>query len=1094
MILKSVSLSRENSRVDCFDLLNGLHHLTGSLLLFHLLLTVNSPFSLFFRNSRLLTLAICLIIVSGLAAVHTLPRLEDPQLAKRAGKILTRFPGASAERVESLVTEKIEQELKEIEEIRVIRSGSRKELSTITMELHDHISDVDEVWSRIRDKLNDVEPQLPPGASKPQFEDLHFKAYALLVALSWDRDEPVNYSILRRQAEELEQRFRRVFGTDIVDTFGAPSEEILVQVDADKLLSLNVTIEQVAQLLQSSDAKVSAGGLRSATSEAVVELKSEFKSLADVGITPIKLDRQNRLVRLSDVAEITKGIQQPFNNVVLINGQPAIVLGCMIQPEMRIDRWNAQAIKVFDGFRQELPSGISATIRLEQNRFVMLRLETLLQNLALGAVAVTLVIFVMMGWRSAIVVGLALPLSMMMVLSGLRLLGIPLHQMSVTGLIIALGLLIDNAIVVVDETRANLRKGMAAAIAIQSSVRYLAIPLFGSTFTTALAFAPLALMPGPAGEFVGAIGMSVILAVASSLFISLTIIPSLLGRIENSKNLQRASHWWQSGIGGVRIYSAYRATLDMIFARPLIGLALGLILPIIGFAMARHLPEQFFPASDRNQFQISLIMSSQSSIEDTRRVAERIREIALELDEIERVDWFLGQSAPAFYYNMLPLRTGVPSYAQAFVETRIGVDVPELINRLQKTLDRETGEAQVLVKQLEQGPPVDAPILLRIYGNDFVKLRELGDQVRAIIANVPNVVMNVSDMSSTARKVQLVIDEDKARQVGLTHLEIARQTAAAMDGLVGGSVLEDTEELPIRIRWSVARRSDSTELNSIEIITSAVQGRPAQRIPLAAIAKEIRVIPDDSTIERMDGQRMNEIQVSVTAGILASQVLHEIQQRVNDSEIEIPPSYAIDFAGESAERNRAVDNLMASAGILVVLMLAILVLSFQSFRIAGLISVVAALSVGVGLSAIWLYGYSIGFMAIVGIMGLVGVAINDSIVVLAAIRADAAARRGERDAISRVVFRASRHVLSTTLTTIAGFSPLLIRGGGFWPPLAIAIAGGVAGATILALYFVPAAYILIMSRRRPAPMAEVGIENDQEHRKLHPSDREASVA
>jgi len=1037
-------------------------------------------FDLFYRNRRLLALALALIVVTGLSSSQVLPRLEDPTLKKRAGKIVTHFPGATAARVESLVTEVIEKKLEEIEDIRILRSASRKDTSTITMELHDHVSDVENVWSRVRDKLNDVEPSLPEGASKPQFEDMHFRAYALLVALRWDRRSPVNYNILRREAEELESRLRQIYGTDIVDTFGAPQEEVSVLVNKDKLAALGLSIGRVAQALRASDAKVSAGGLRSPTSDSVVEVRSEFQSLNDIQSVPLMVNGP-RAVTVADIAAVHKQISVPFTEKVMIGGDPAIVLGCLVQPAMRIDQWNVDARQVCERFARDLPRAIRTEVLMEQNEYVMRRLSSLLLNLVLASSAVTVVIFLMMGWRSALVVGLALPLASLMVLGGLRLFDVPLHQMSVTGLIIALGLLIDNAIVVVDETRAALRRGQSPAGAISSSVRHLIVPLFGSTFTTALAFAPLALMPGPAGEFVGSIGLSVILAVSSSLFLSLTIIPAILGLVENAESLRKSSHWWQVGLGTERLYRGYRWALYKLFSWPWFGLGIGLLLPTLGFWNAGQLPEQFFPASDRSQFLLTLNMNGAVSIDKTEQTARQIRNIATsEFPDIQRVDWYLGQSAPAYYYNMLSLRRGVPSYAQAFVQVAEGCDVTELVNRLQVRLDREITRGQILAKQLEQGPPIDAPILIRIYGNNLDRLKQVGEQVRARMLQIPNVIYAYSDMSNTSIKEEIVIDEARARRVGLTHQDIAQQTAAALDGIAGGSLLEDTESLPLKIRWDDQRRGDVSELRSLDLLVPDNGGKPAVRIPLTSIA-QVETVPHDAAVERIAGNRMNEIQVTVTAGVLASTVLREFKQRMADDGFSLPAGYAIQFAGESEERNRAVGNLMASAGVLAVLMVAGLVLSFQSFRIAGLIGTVAMLSAGLGLFALWWFGYPFGFMAIVGIMGLVGVAINDSIVVLAAIRKDDEARLAEVGAISRVVFRASRHVFSTTLTTIAGFTPLLIAGGGFWPPLAIAIAGGVSGATLLALYFVPSAYILLMklstwgvaARNTPLPKHEV---------------------
>ena len=1034
-------------------------------------------YDLFYRNRRLLILAIVLIVVTGLSSIYVLPRLEDPILKQRAALIFTSFPGATAVRVESLVTEVLEDALKEIEEIRIIRSGSRAELSTITMELHDHVYDVETVWSRVRDKIADAEPLLPPGVQAPQFVDLKFTAYAALFSLDWVGPGPVNEAILGRYADQLEQKMRTMSGTDDVDVFGMASEEIVIEIDQQQISDMQLTTADIATAVAASDAKVSAGGLRSQMSDIVVEVDSEFESLQRISETPVKNNVSGTIVSLGDIATIRKSVIDPPDARTLVDGRHSIVLGCFIQPDVRIDWWTADISQLVDEYRGELPEGIELQTIFLQDRYVTARLRQLLINLGLGAAAVTLVIFFMMGWKSAIVIGSALPMAGLMVLGGLRLLQIPLHQMSITGLIIALGLLIDNAIVVVDEMRHRLEQGLRPHRAIAETIRHLAIPLMGSTFTTCLAFAPLALMPGPAGEFVGSIGISVILAVTSSLFLSLTIIPALVAILQQNLVLGPETGLMKHGFGNQRMYQLYQRSLEFLFKRPVLGLCLGVILPVLGFLGATQLPEQFFPASDRDQFQVTLQLPSRASIYSTIDAAQRARETGMQFPEIERMHWFVGESAPAFYYNMLPVRAAQANYAQALVQTVPGVDVAETVRRLQNNLQSELPGVQVTVRQLEQGPPVDAPIMIRVFGSDLSQLREIGEDLRLIFSEIPDVVTTISEVGSSTSKLSLQVDEDEARLTGLTHLDIAGQLRTALDGEIGGSLVEGTEVLPVRIKLKGDQRTTSQGLDAFELVGGSSVMGSLDKVPVDAIA-DWRLIPGNRTIERINGFRMNEIQVYVRAGVLASEVLGEFRQKLEEANFQVPAGYTIDFAGESAERNRAVGNLLGSAGVLAVLMVAGLVLSFQSFRLAGLIGIVGALSVGLGLFALWWFGFPFGFMAIVGIMGLVGVAINDSIVVLAAIRRNKLAASGDPIAMSRVVFRSTRHIVSTTLTTIAGFMPLIISGGGFWPPLAIAIAGGVSGATILALYFVPSAWMFLF-RKRGLESFSMSLEPDQ---------------
>ncbi len=1022
---------------------------------------------LFYRNRRLLILLMALIAVAGLSSFYILPRMEDPVLTKRSALVQTRFPGADATRVESLVSEKIEEELREIDEIKELRSISRSGMSTITIELRDDVYEVDEVWSRIRDKIDDARVEFPSGAKEPDFEEMDVKAYALIVALVWDNPNPVNYAVLRRSAKQLEDRLRAVSGTEDIDTFGDPDEEILVEIQPDRVATLGLSVEQIARQVEASDAKLTAGLLRGQKSDLLIDVDSELDSLARIARTPVQFGSEGHSVQLGDIATIHKGVAQPLSSLVVADGKPAVTLGMFVRDSMRIDHWSQEAKNVIREFEQSLADDVQVQMLFDQNRYVEARLSGLIWNLLFGGLAVIVVIVFMMGWRNALVIGTALPLSAFMVLAGLRMLDIPIHQMSVTGLIIALGLLIDNAIVVVDEVRTKLHARMAPEDAVISTVRHLAVPLLGSTLTTALAFAPIALMPGPAGEFVGSIAISVILAICSSFFLAMTVIPAIAALFADPEEDPETGHWWQVGFSHAGLRNAYSKSLDFLFSKPLLGVGLGCILPISGFIVAGSLPEQFFPPADRDQINIELELSAHASLAETRETIAAIREVVLAHPQVRGIEWFLGESAPQFYYNIIAKRENSSNFAQALVQLNSAHGGQELIHELQQELDRKVPHSRVLVRQLEQGPPFDAPIEVRLFGPDLHQLSQSGDELRTILSQTPDVLHHKAELADPLPKLTLKIDEEQARLAGLDHAEVSRQLNAALEGALGGSILEETEELPVRIRVPHDRRGSLDNIASLQLISSKkTPDGQAQYVPLTAIA-DVRMSSEIAAISHFNGERMNEVQAYIKAGVLPAKVLADFQKRLQQAGYELPPGYRLEWGGEASKRDDAVGNLMANVGVLMVLMVATLVLSFSSFRVAGLVGAVGILSIGLGLGMLWLFGFPFGFMAIVGSMGLAGVAINDAIVVLAELRANPQARKGDRGVVRDVVLRSTRHVVATSLTTVAGFIPLVLAGGGFWPPLAITIAGGVGGATLLALYFIPSAYILVMCRNCP---------------------------
>ncbi len=1033
--------------------------------------------SLFYRNARLLVLSIILILVWGLSSFFTLPRLEDPELTSRNAIATTFLPGADAERIEALVTEKIEDRLSEIEEIETYESVSRAGSSIIQIELFDRIKGdrVDTIWSRVRDKLDEAASEFPPGTTDPELEELEVKAYASIAALTWTRDDPPNYAILRRLAESLKDEIEGLNGTEKVEIFGDPSEEITVEIEPAALTAIDLTASAVSQQIFQSDAKLSAGQFRGDRSDLSLEVESELDSIARVRNIPIRFGNDGQFVRLGDIASISKGITEPPTEQAVTSGRPAIVLATFVESNTRIDVWGKAVRETFDRFQQQLPSDLELQVIFHQSDYVEARLQSLIVNLLLGAGLVFGITFVVMGWQSAIVVGIALPLSSCMVLGWMQILGIPLHQMSITGLIVALGLLIDTAIVVVDEVNHHLNAGASPKAAISQSIQHLSAPLLGSTITTILAFVPIVLMPGGPGEFVGTIAIGVILAVSSSLFLSLTVLPALTvwmrrSPIATRRTNPRSLAWWNVGYSHPLLTQLYRSSLRRTLARPALGILLSMSLPVAGFVSAATLTEQFFPPTDRDQLQIEIELPASASLQQTRNAIDRARTLMVADPGVTDVHWFLGRSAPRFYYNLTGGREQYANYAQGLVQLRDRVQT-DLVRSLQSQLDRAFPEARAIVRQLEQGPPFDAPVELRIYGSDLEGLQRLGEQARSILTDIPQVTHTRDSLSEVIPQLTLQIDEEEARLAGLDNAAISRQLDATLEGQVGGSILEEIEELPVRVRVGDRDRGNLERVTSLGLLpTAETRDRTLpgsiDTVPLSALG-ELALKPEFSTITRRNGRRFNLVQGYVAAGVLPAEVLGQFRSQLAASEFALPAGYSTEIGGEAEERDSALAGMFSSVGVLSVLMVATLVLSLRSFRMAGLIGIVAVGAIGLGLFSLWLFGYPFGFMGIVGTFGLVGVAVNDSVVVLVALREDAEARVGNRRAIREVVMRSSRHVVATTLTTAIGFVPLVLEGGGFWPPLAVAISGGIVGATLLALYFVPCAFLLLV--RRPTP-------------------------
>ncbi|ESA32976.1 cation multidrug efflux pump [Leptolyngbya sp. Heron Island J] len=1032
---------------------------------------------------RLLILTIVMIMVWGFVSFQALPRQEDPELVSRIAVVQTAYPGANAERVEALVTEVIEAELSELEEIAVLSSDSRVGFSTVTVELSESILDAQPVWSKVRDELADAAISLPTGASEPELDEAFVKAYTMIASLTWQLPIEPNYAVLRRYGEELALRLRGTSGTEEVELFGDPAEEIVVEVDAPSLTAVGLSPQDLASRIQTSDAKVTAGQLRSADQNLTIEVAGELETLDQIRQVAIQTG-DGQFTRLSDIAQVYRGVQQPLTDLSLVSGKPAIVAGIMMDSGMRIDVWAETVREVLADFAAQLPQGVSLDVVFDQSNYVEERISKLLGNLVLGALLVVGVTLFTMGWRSALVVGTALPITSMAVFGWMTVFGVPIHQMSVTGLIIALGLLIDNAIIAVDEIQMEMQHGHRPVDAVAKTVDYLKVPLFASTVTTVMTFLPIYLLPGAAGEFVGTIALGVIVALISSLALSLTVISALAGRVLGRsqtkahqlldstqtgpiKSLQRfllrPGSWWADGFSSPLLSRPYRQTLQWTMRWPLFAIALSLTIPMIGFIAASTLDQQFFPSGDRDQLQVEVEFAPQTAIVQTREQMLQARQVVLENPNVDEVHWFVGESAPKFYYNFTGNRRNQTQYAQAMVQLNTNQNLAELVRTLQTQLDNVLPAARVLVKQLEQGPPFDAPIELRLYGPNIAELRRLGVQARQILTSVPDVVYVRDDLTEALPKLGLTIDEEQAQQAGLNNTAIAQQLEAYLEGSVGGSVLEATENLPVRVRVANSDRADLSQIASLDLLGAG------NRASTAALG-EFTLVPELAKIARRNEQRVNTVQGFISAGVLPSVVQNAFEQQLAEANFEVPPGYWFEFGGEQAEQSQAQGNLLLYVPLLTLVMVIALVLSLGSFRQAGIVAVVGMGSVGMALFSLKIFGSVLGFMAIVGSMGLVGIAINDTVIVLSALNEDSLSKLGDRRAIVEVVLKATRHVITTTITTIAGFIPLIISGGLFWRPLAVAIAGGITGSSIMALYFVPAVYSLIYrSRRKKIP-------------------------
>lgn len=1016
--------------------------------------------TLTFRQPRLVVLLLAVILASGLSALVSIGRQEDPTITNIFATVTTAFPGADPGRVEALVTARIEEELKSVPEIADMASTSGTGISVVQIELDETTPPdrIEQVWSRVRDALDDARRDFPPGALPPAFDSEAAGGFAAILALTLDPGQSLPRAA--REAEALADALRAVPGTRRVVLHGLPEEEVLVTLDPARAAALGLTADAVAQAIRAADAKVQAGRLRGDAGDLVLGVSGEIATLDRLRGIVLRQDAAGRVTLLGDVASVTRGPRQPPDEAALHEGRPAILLSAKLEDGLQVDVWMARIRDVIAAAGPALPQGMALEVVFDQSRYTADRLAEVGLNMATGVGLVVAVLFLTLGWRAALIVALVLPVVTLASVATLNALGVPIHQMSVTGLIVALGLLVDAAIVMTDEVGQRLARGLSRLASVAGAVRRLTMPLLASTLTTVFSFLPLLLLPGPAGDFVGSIATAVIVMLAWSLVVALTVTPALAGwYLRPAPPMERRA-------GAVA--RAFRGSLRLALRHPLRATILSLVLPVLGFVALPMLTPQFFPPTDRDQFHIEVELPPGTALAATLAVAQGIEQALRADPDLRRVTWVAGRSAPAFYYNMVGNRDRDPGFAQALVTTASPQATARMLADLQARLPAAFPQARILLRGLVQGPPVGAPVELRLIGPDLATLRAKGEEMRAILAADPQVTVARASITGGAPRLRLEADEARARLLGLDLAQVARQMEAGLEGATGGSLLEGTEELPVRVRLGGGLRADPAAIADMAILppgaaaVSAAGGQPG--VPLSTLGA-VRLVPSDSVVTRWNGERTNTVQAFLVPGVLPQQALDGALAAMARAGFALPPGYRLETGGDADARDSTVRQLLAPLGLIVTLSVAVVALTFNSFRLTAVAFGVAGLSAGLSILALAVFGYPFGINAIIGLIGSIGVSVNAALIVLSGLQENPAAAAGDRDAMADVVMGSTRHILSTTVTTVGGFLPLILGGGGFWPPFAMAVAGGVALSAALAFWLTPPLFALTYAGR-----------------------------
>jgi len=1002
---------------------------------------MSNPESILAQRKLVLTLAF-LLAALGFAFWFTMTRQEDPRLPDFWGNVTVTFPGADAETVERLVLEPIEDHLAHVQEIKETVGTANSEIAFVEIDLRDDLSDVDAGWDRVREALEEARLELPEGVSEPVLDDRRQNQESIVYALTGDPD-PLR---LADAAEELKYRLLAVAGVSEVTLISDPGEQITIELDDAEARRLSLSAAALAAQLGERSRILPGGSVEVAGRDVRLRPLSEFASVDEIRATPVLLPGGDT-VPLAAVARVRRGPREPAKSVMRSDGEAAVGVGVIPARDLNLVEWGR---RVRERVAEVAPELAPVEVRelIYQPGRVEARLDNLNRSLLTGALVVAGVLVLAMGLRLGLVVASVVPLVSLSSMAVYALGGGVLHQMSIAAVVIALGMLVDNAIVMAEAIQWRLDRGAAPAAAAIESVRELAVPLAGATATTLAAFVPMLLAEGVTAEFTRAIPVVIVLTLAVSYVFAVFVTPALGVMALKPRRGGGAADLFQRLAGRVsRTAVAYPG-------RVLLAAVLVVAVSFAAFPLVR---QDFFPSSDRNQLVVELKLPEGSHLGATDAAASGLERQLLALPEVASVAAYVGRSAPHFYYNLSTVPWS-PHFAQLVVETTSLETLQPVIDWVRGHAARELPDAEVVVRKLEQGPPVTAPVEVRLYGRDLAALHAGAEEVMATLREVPGTADVRHDLSQGSPVLRFRVDDAAAARRGLSRVEVAQALYGATRGLPVGQYRAGDDPVPVVVRSAAGEHFPLSELASLDVSPPAGRSGGAEPVPLAQVA-QLSADWRPGAIQHRNRRRVARVSSQLVPGVTYAEVTDQLLPRL--AELDLPDGVEVEMGGAAESSGEANSAMLRTVPAGILLLLGILMAEFRSFRRVGIVLVTVPLAMAGIVPGLLLGDQPFGFMSLLGLLALAGVVVNNAIVLLEVIEA----RRGEgatvAQAVADAVERRVRPILLTTATTVLGLLPLAVSPSTLWPPLAWTMISGLIASTLLTLLVVPALYLLL---------------------------------
>ena len=994
----------------------------------------------------------------GVNALMTMPRTEDPTITIRQGLVLAAYPGATSEQVEQQVTKKIEEHIFKFPEVRKEKtySTSRPGWVMIIVELEDHVKDAQAFWAKLRHEMNETAAmELPKGVRGPLVNSDFGDTVAMLIAVHGKR---YGYRELHNYLERIKDELRTVRDVGKLASYGEQSEEIRVSSSLDRLSQYFADPLRIIQALQQRNVILSSGDMEVGGNKVPLRTTGLFTTEEQIGNVMVDLSRTGQPVYIKDFATVERRYEDP-TFVVRYDGEPSVLLSVEMQHGRNIVQLGEQIEVVMERLKGILPPDLQMDLVANQPGAVEERMTKLGHEFLLAIIAVILVTIVLLPLRVAVIAAVAIPVTITTTLGALNAFGIQLHQVSIAALIVVLGIVVDDAIVIADNYVDCLDRGIPRAEAAWQCVSEVVVPVLAATLTIIASFLPMLVLSGSVGEFIQALPITVATALGVSFIVAVLLTP-LLCRFFIRKGLHdhsadAAGKPAKRGMLDV-LQAGYNLGIVYFMRHKVTAMVMGIAAVAAGVGLYVSLQQQFFPSAERNQFVIDVWMPQGTRIDTTDQVMRRIESGLRMRKDVAHFASFLGQSAPRFYYNVNPQLPDA-AYGQFIVNTQSVESTPRLVTGLRATLARLAPEALVVVKELQQGMVMEAPVELRITGYDLSTVKTLGRQVEGIVRKVPFAEMTHSDYYNDSYFVDVNVDAEISNRLGLTNAIVSQTLAGAFTGAPVSTFWEGDRAIRLVLRLDPAHR------DSFEDVRNAYLTSPVTHasVPLRSVAK-LEPEWQSSRIVRRNGVRTLTVRAFPVAGHYGSQVLKAIQPEI--ARINLPEGYHIVYGGENENTQETMPGMIAALAISLVAIFLVLLIQFRNLSDTLIVMASIPLTLFGAVLGLVLTGYPFGFTAFIGLISLCGIVVRNSIILVDYIHERLRDGRSLEEAATEAGERRLRPIFLTTMAAAVGVTPMIISGSSLWGPLASVIAVGLISSMFFTLLVVPVLYVLVKSR------------------------------